>query len=185
MVEREGDPDLLTQQALLRILYPDKNCCYYNNASGDTQNVRNLSVENVRKFHKQFYRPENVCVVIVGKMLAENVDNIFDVIDAKLSEEQSFLTSCSVKTEIPIFDKSCSQEIAIPTSGSLEDSGGLVYVGWRGPSAARQPEDVLASIVLLEFLVNEPLRQVFVDTGLCKRYFNIFGMAAVKFSKLT
>ena len=168
-MEREGDPDILTQQALLRLLYPDKNCCYYNIASGDTQNVRKLSMENVRKFHKQFYKPENICVVIVGKMSAENVDKVLDVIDAKLLEEQSFLTLSSVKTEITIFDKSCCQEIAIPTSGSLEDSGGLVYVGWRGPSAARQPEDVLASIVLLEFLVNEPLRQVFVETGLCKR----------------
>jgi Zn-dependent M16 (insulinase) family peptidase len=154
-------------QALLKILYT-ASCCYGLNASGDTENVRqNLTAAEVRHFHRQFYRPDNVCLIVTGKVSTLNLLNGLAEIDRKLFENGRKENPTNVLTIQP-FEQNCSTDVSIPTFNKDVESG-LVYVGWRGSSAKFEPEKVLASIVLLEYFVNDPLQRFFVEKKFCNR----------------
>ena len=154
-------------QALLKRLYPG-HCCYGQNASGHTENVRlNLNPEKVRHFHRQFYRPENVCLIVTGKVSKPKLLNGLAEIDKKLFENYEKVSSTNPLTIQP-FEQNSSTEISIPTFDK-DDESGLVYIGWRGASAKSHPEKIFASIVLLEYLVNDPLQTFFVGKQFCKR----------------
>ena len=167
LLQRDLDADVMSQQKLLRILYPNE-CCYGFSASGTSETVRkDLSIEKVRNFHQKFYRPENVCLIIAGKFSAENLLSGLAETDKILFDD--FPRHSTVIPTMSTLTSNCSIDVSTQTFGD-----GLVYVGWRGPSAKSDPDLVLASIVLMEFLVNDPLQKVLVEKGFCCRYLLTF-----------
>ena len=160
LLQRDFDSDAMSQQKLLRLLYPN-DCCYGFDASGTSENVRKeLSIEKVQKFHQKFYRPENVCLIVAGTFSVENLLTGLAETDRILSDD--FPRSSSVVPIMSTLSSDCTVD-----ASTFDDV--LVYVGWRGPSARSDPELVLASIVLMEFLVNDPLQKFLVEKGLCDR----------------
>lgn len=157
LLERDLEGDQVAQQQLLRLLYPES--CFGKNFSGTSKNVRNdLTVEKVRKFHERFYRPENACIVIAGKFLEEKLLHGLERIDKELS--QNFPKRSPIVPTVEAFEQSLSNNISVPGPSV---GNGLVGVGIRGPSARSDPELVVASELLLEYLVNEPLKEGFAE----------------------
>ncbi|KAJ1495585.1 hypothetical protein T484DRAFT_1762020 [Baffinella frigidus] len=37
------------------------------------KDIRTLTVEKIRAYHKEYYRPDNMCVCITGKVSAEQI----------------------------------------------------------------------------------------------------------------
>lgn len=48
-----------------KTLGPSPNSSYIG---GDIANLRELKPEQIRQFHKEFYRPENMCLIVSGKL---------------------------------------------------------------------------------------------------------------------
>ena len=167
LLERENDSDFFVQQKLLQILFPENG--YGKNSGGTAENVRKgfLTIEKVRKFHETFFRPQNVCLVVAGKFLEKNLLESFQKIDKNLSELSS--KSSTNFPAMSTFDEDVVVDVTIPGNGIDHHSPNLVYVGFRGPDAKSDPDLVLASIVLMEYLVNDPLNEDFVEKGLCRR----------------
>ena len=155
LLERDLEGDQVAQQQLLRLLYPQS--CFGKNSSGTSKSLRNdLTVEKVRKFHETLYRPENACIVIAGKFSEERLLEGLKNVDRELSE--TFPKRPPAVPAVEAFEQTVSTTISVP---GLVVGDGLVCVGIRGPSARSDPELVLASEVLLEYLVNEPLNEGF------------------------
>lgn len=57
---------------LLQAAYP--NCGYKTETGGRLYNLRNsTSIEKIRAYHKQIYRPENLTLIIAGKVSPDRV----------------------------------------------------------------------------------------------------------------
>ena len=157
LLERDLEADQVVQQQLLRLLYPES--CFGKNSSGTSKNVRNdLTLEKVRKFHQTSFRPENCCVIVAGKFSEKILLQGFEIVDKELSE--NFTKRFPVHPSVEAFEQNISTVITVPGSAVRD---GLVCVGIRGPSARSDPDLVLASEVLLEYLVNEPLKEGFAE----------------------
>lgn len=49
------------------------------------QNLRELKVEKIRKYHQEFYRPDNLCIIITGKLDIQRLLEILKQYETKIS----------------------------------------------------------------------------------------------------
>ncbi len=67
MQGRETGDDDTVQRHAVRALFPDKRCGYRAQTGGILRNLRESTThKKVVDYHKAFYRPENLSIVIVG-----------------------------------------------------------------------------------------------------------------------
>lgn len=48
------------------------------------KNLRSLTNEKVKQYHKDFYRPDNLCLVISGKITPEDVFKHLEPMEKKI-----------------------------------------------------------------------------------------------------
>ena len=121
------------------------------------KNIReNLTNEKIRSYHKAFYRPENLVLIITGPVKAEDVFEALRPIEEAIVLENS-------KGKIPPFTRpwqnpvppllsSVDQMVLYPCE---EEDKGLVYLAWRGPSSIYQLYEMSALMMLMEYLVRK------------------------------
>ncbi|KAA0193136.1 hypothetical protein HAZT_HAZT010927 [Hyalella azteca] len=122
--------------ALQRAFYPEPECGYKYETGGLMFNLRNSTTnEKIRAYHREFYRPENLHLIITGQVEASK---LFEVL---IKFEESILA----KGPRPPFTRpwqrpvaplmaSVRKEVVYPSN--TEDNG-RVLVAWRGPSASK------------------------------------------------
>lgn len=70
--------------AMARQLYPGK-CGYSSETRGIMKNLRESTTNSkVRKYHKEFYRPENLKVVITGQVKPDDVFRALEKLENKI-----------------------------------------------------------------------------------------------------
>lgn len=75
-----------TLLAVLRAAYP--NCGYRSMFGGVLHNIRtSTTIDKVRSFHKKFYRPENLTLIIIGKIKLERVFDALKPIQEKIKSK--------------------------------------------------------------------------------------------------
>jgi Zn-dependent M16 (insulinase) family peptidase len=60
-----------------RLLYPE-NVGFRYETGGLMPNLRVLTADRIREFHKEMYQPKNLCLVLVGEVDEENLLQILD-----------------------------------------------------------------------------------------------------------
>ncbi|XP_029633499.1 uncharacterized protein C05D11.1 [Octopus sinensis] len=164
MQARENTGESLAYLAMLRYVYPE-GCGYRSETGGILKNLRtSTTYDKVCSYHKDFYRPENLCLIITGQL---SNDDLFHQL-------QKFEEKIVKKNNKAPFSRPWQSSIT-PLTGSLvkailypsdEDTHGLVLSAWRGPQAKQQKE-VMALKILLEYLNDTPiapLQRDFVET---------------------
>ncbi|XP_065331975.1 uncharacterized protein C05D11.1-like [Cloeon dipterum] len=154
MQGRENSCESLCHLAVLQALYPGSG--YSSETGGIMHNLR-TSTDNVkvRNFHKQFYRPENLTLAITGKVEAEQVFAALADFENKIiakGNRGAFVRPW--QTEVQPFTKSVEQLVPFPCD---EESGGLVILAWRGPSAATDIYKITACSVMVKYLADTPV----------------------------
>lgn len=66
-----------------RILYPESVGFRYE-TGGLMENLRKLSADRIRAFHKEMYQPKNLCLVLIGEVDHDNMLNILDKFEASI-----------------------------------------------------------------------------------------------------
>ncbi len=69
----ENDPDGLAYEALVQMVYP-KGHPYYGNVIGSHEDIQAVQLDDVNRFFREYYAPNNATLVLVGD---------FDVAEAK------------------------------------------------------------------------------------------------------
>lgn len=83
MQGRENTAESRAILELLRNLYPD--CGYSCETGGILQNLRtSTSNEKVRNYHAQFYRPENLTLIITGQVNIEDVSKALEPVEQRI-----------------------------------------------------------------------------------------------------
>lgn len=163
MQGRENSGESRAILALLRNLYP--NCGYSAETGGIMHNLRtSTSNEKVRNYHAQFYRPENLTLIITGQVKVEDVAVALESVESRiLSKEKKSEFVRPWFTPIEPLADTINKRIVYPSD--CEDCG-IVHVGWRGPKCTKENLKLTASSVLLRYLSEtsvSPLQREMVE----------------------
>ena len=152
---------------MLRAVYPG-HCGYKSETGGIMKNLReSTSHAKVVQYHRDYYRPDNLGLVITGQVEVEEVLNTVAEYEEKILGKQDkrdteFLRPWS--GEVPRLE--LGRDLTVPYPADEEDNG-LVYVAWRGPNAVTALYRLFATMVLMEYLTEtsvSPLQARFVES---------------------
>ncbi|XP_033227850.1 uncharacterized protein C05D11.1-like [Belonocnema kinseyi] len=154
----------LTYTELLRASYPGK-CGYKSITGGDLPNLReSTSNEKVKEYHKEFYRPENLTIVITGQVKHADVFKALQPIEGKiLSKGPRGPFKRPWQDPVPPLTESVDLNVYYPCD---DEDNGIVIAAWRGPSAVREFYELKGCTLLLKYLTDtsvSPLQQEFVE----------------------
>ncbi|XP_012281093.1 uncharacterized protein C05D11.1-like [Orussus abietinus] len=164
MQGKENTAECLIHVEMLRALYPG-HCGYKSATGGLLKNLRESTTnEKVKQFHKEFYRPENLTIVIVGQVKHTDVFKALHPLEEKiLSKGPRGPFKKPWQSPVPPFTESV--DLVVPYPCDDEDNG-FVNVGWRGPSAVTEVYDLIGCSILLKYLTDtsvSPLEKEFVE----------------------
>ncbi|KAL9658391.1 hypothetical protein ABK040_015711 [Willaertia magna] len=133
MLGRENQVDELLHNAFMEVMYEGAEGYQYN-TGGKVENLRSLTLDKVKKFHSEYYVPNNLNVIIVGHLkIEELIDELTDAIETKIlkkQEQQAFKTVENIwRQPVPPLKSSVKKEIVYPSDE--EESGHYVVIGWR------------------------------------------------------
>ncbi|EPZ31092.1 Peptidase M16 domain-containing protein [Rozella allomycis CSF55] len=133
MQGRQNSNGDLIHHKMLNLLYPE-GCGYRSETGGKMENLRVLHVNTVREYHKKFYRPENLNVIITGKVeeekLFEKLQPLIEQLDAKYRDcipeyQRPWIES----GDIPDLKENIVETLNFPDE---DESVGTVVIGWHG-----------------------------------------------------
>lgn len=164
MQGRENTDGDRTLRALLRAMYPPSSG-YRSETGGIMKNLRESTTnEKIRAYHRAFYRPENLHIIVTGMVGAEQVFRALEPIEQKIiakGKRPPFTRPW--QSPVPPLQASVDELVLYPSDS--EDTG-VVLVAWRGPSSVTEITDLFSMSVLMEYLTHSsisPLPKIFVE----------------------
>lgn len=165
MQATENSGDTRCHQEMLRALYPGK-CGYKSNTGGAMHNLRtSTNNEKCRAYHRQYYHAKNLCIVVTGPVTGEEIFQSIKPIEDKIVQKGAHRMDFERpwQSQVPPFPETVIKTIEYPSD---TDDDGLVYIGFRGPSAVEEFKSMVAITMLLEYLNStavSPIQRDFVE----------------------
>ncbi|CAI5760450.1 unnamed protein product [Candida verbasci] len=126
----ENQSWFISFQKMQELLY-SKTSGYSSETGGLMSELRNLSNEQIKQFHKSMYRPDNLCVIITGSIDQDELLNIMTEFDNELPEitlsKRPFVDSVH---DGPL-QETVVQEVEFPEQ---DESMGELLISWIGPN---------------------------------------------------
>eukprot|EP00057_Strongylocentrotus_purpuratus_P020607 XP_011675081.1 PREDICTED: uncharacterized protein C05D11.1 [Strongylocentrotus purpuratus] len=163
MQGRENAGESRCHLAMLRKMYPG-HCGYKSETGGIMSNLRTTtSNEKVRNYHRDFYRPENLCLIITGKVAPEEVFKALEPFEQKIKSKGALPPHVRPwQSAVPPLPEKVVETVLYPSD---DESNGMIYLAWRGPRA-QDMYRMSAVMILLEYLTDTsvaPLQRDFVE----------------------
>ena len=73
--EHESEPSYRAISEFLKVIYPEGDPRGHH-ASGTVESLKNLKIEDLKKFHNDYYRPENMVIVLLGDVNTKQAKEI-------------------------------------------------------------------------------------------------------------
>ncbi|XP_015601715.1 uncharacterized protein C05D11.1 [Cephus cinctus] len=164
MQGNETTGEVMVYRALWRAMYPG-HCGYKSYTGGALKNLReSTNNEKVRNYHKEFYRTENLTVIIAGQVKHADVFKALHPIEAKvMSKGSKGPFTRPWQNPVPPLTESVDLDIHYPCD---DEDNGIVNVGWRGPSSVTELYDLIGCSMILKYLTDSsvsPLQKEFVE----------------------
>ncbi|XP_014204980.1 uncharacterized protein C05D11.1 [Copidosoma floridanum] len=160
----ENNGECMVDLEMKRAIYPGQ-CGYKSYTGGSIKNLReSTNNDKCRKYHKDFYRPENLCVIITGQVKHADVFKALQSVEDKIivkGDRGPFIRPW--QSEVPPFDKSVEKDVYY---GVHEEDNGIVNIAWRGPSAVTNRFDMIGCTLLMKYMTDtsaSPLQKEFVE----------------------
>lgn len=105
MQARENNEDSLMERAMLLNMYPGSG--YASETGGIMKDIRELNVETIQKYHRDYYRADNLVLIIAGKVDKQKLFNTLQPVEKRIAEknkhaaEQASKNNISIKHERP------------------------------------------------------------------------------------
>ncbi|XP_048587317.1 uncharacterized protein C05D11.1 isoform X1 [Nematostella vectensis] len=170
MQARENSGNSRTHLALLRNLYPG-HCGFKSETGGIMENLRtSCSHKKVCDYHHQFYRPDNLCVVITGQVDPEKVFEALTPFEDRILVKsidlvlQGQLPPHVRPWQDPVPPLPVTTDVTIPFP-TEDESSGMVLLGCRGPPSSDR-RHMAAMQIMLDYLTDSsisPLQKNLVE----------------------
>lgn len=162
MQGRQNSPHDLLYLNLQRILY--KGSGYQSETGGLVECLRDLTAEEVREYHRQYYRPNNLCLMMFGQVPTGKLEQSLNDLDQSLAskvKEVSFPRPWVDSKPPEPFRESVVRDIKFPDEmESQEDEVGMVLIGWRDQlydDAKKRQESLVAMDCISDYLTDSPV----------------------------
>lgn len=163
MQGRESSAGSVIYLENMRKLFPD--CSYSSETGGILKDLRELNVETIRNYHKDYYRPDNINIIISGNVDHEELFKSIDEFDKKLSKnlnnyKKNFTRPFS--KEINKLKESIVSNVKY--SADTEETGN-VMISFRGPMINEYLE-INALDFIIRYLTNNilaPIRKEMIE----------------------
>ncbi len=158
-------PDSLLQRYSQQTLFPDNS--YQYDSGGDPAAIPDLTYEQFKSFHDNYYHPSNSLIFMYGD---DDPQERLSLLDEYLSEFEAIDVESAVSLQTPFSEpRRFSYPYTVETN---QDNGqapkSMVQVNWMLPEF-EDPDLVMALSVLSYALVStpaSPLRKALIDSGL-------------------
>ena len=125
-----------------RLMYPEGVGFRYE-TGGLMENLRVLTADRIRKFHREMYQPKNLCLVIMGEVDHEDLLSIVDDFESTITDiipkpNAPFKRPWVETSQAPSLEKTIVETLEFPEE---DESIGEVMVRFLGPDC----NDVLSS----------------------------------------
>ncbi|KAF8850832.1 zinc metalloprotease-like protein [Acephala macrosclerotiorum] len=135
-----------------RLLYP-KDVGFRYETGGLMENLRVLTAERIRAFHKEMYQPKNLCLVLVGEIDEDHLLQILDDFEETILDDipppnASFKRPWVESPQPPAIKETIVQTVYFPEE---DESMGDISIGMFGPDC-NDPVLTAALNVLLTYL---------------------------------
>lgn len=164
MQGRENSAESRVHLSMARAMYPGK-CGYSSETGGIMKNLReSCNNTKVRNYHKEFYRPENLKLVITGQVKPEDVFKALEVVEDKILSKGP-RGDFTRPWQTPVAPLRSSEELTIKYPAD-DETNGICLVAWRGPCAVNDIYGLNACTIVFKYLTDvsvSPLQQAFVE----------------------
>ncbi|ODH34010.1 hypothetical protein ACO22_03233 [Paracoccidioides brasiliensis] len=128
-----------------RLLYPEKIGFRYE-TGGMMEQLRVLTADRIRAFHREMYQPRNLCLIIAGEVDHDNMLQILNrfestVLDIIPHPDSTFKRPWMESPQIPMLEKSVIERVEFPET---DESFGEVEIRFLGPDCT----DIILSSAL-------------------------------------
>ncbi|XP_003399672.2 uncharacterized protein C05D11.1 [Bombus terrestris] len=164
MQGKENMGEYLVYVEMSRAIFPGR-CGYKSIVGGALKNLRESTTnEKVRQYHQEFYRPENLTIVITGQVKHADVFKALQIIEKKIISKgnRSFFKK-PWQDPVPPLTKSIDLDVYYPCD---DEDNGIVDVAWRGSSPITDMYKLIGCTLLLKYLTDtsvSPLQKEFVE----------------------
>lgn len=147
----------LIDLAARRLTYPEGVGFRYE-TGGMMEQLRVLTAERIRQFHREMYQPKNLCLVITGEVDQTNMLNILDkfedtILDVIPSPDAPFKRPWVDSKQTPPLEKSVVQKIEFPEE---DESFGEIEIRFQGPDCNDPVQCMFLSLWMSTDLVLMP-----------------------------
>lgn len=164
MQGRENSGESRGNLELLRNIYAGHG--YSMETGGIMKNIRDsLSIEKIREYHSNYYRAENLAVIVTGQVEIDEVAKAIAPIEKKIIERKGKYPEFRKPWQTPVSPLKETKDVKI-LFPSDEEECGIVYIGYLGPKATTDFETLTACYVLLKYLCDtsvSPIQQSFIE----------------------
>ncbi|OQY19810.1 MAG: peptidase M16 [Desulfobacteraceae bacterium 4572_35.1] len=159
-----ADPASLLSRRTTRHLYP--TTCYHHNSGGEPQDIPNLSWQQLRDFHAEFYHPSNACFFSYGNLpLTDHLQVIEQQVLAKFDAR-------TVNSTVPAEQRlntplKTSEPFPLSANEDVKNKS-MVHISWL-TSDIDDSFSNLALTLLAQLLLGNPaapLYKALLDSGL-------------------
>ncbi|MEH2319749.1 M16 family metallopeptidase [Nostoc sp.] len=159
----ENSPEYRLNRAVMQAVFP--NHAYGLPVGGTKADVEKFEVEQVQKYYRNFYTPDNAVLVIVGDFQTANTLEIIKEVFGKLPKNSAEKRVLSAESKAPL----PTPHSPLPTPIVLREpgAGGLLQVVYPLPDA-NQPD--VPALDVMDYIFtegrNSRLNQALVESGL-------------------
>lgn len=150
----ESQSWFISYLTLQKALY-DKSSGYSSETGGLMAELRHLTNDQIRQFHKNMYHANNLCVVITGSVDEEELLAVMAKFDSELAplpsipQKRPFVDSAPVEP----LKKSIKKRVEFPDK---DESMGEIVIGWIGPESGATLENMAVDMVG-SYLTDSPI----------------------------
>lgn len=157
MQARENTSADLMELHRRRLMYPEGNG-FRSETGGTTPELRRLTADRIRAYHKEMYQPKNMRVIITGVIDHDELLQILDdfettIVDDVPTLDAPFRRPWVDSKPTPKLGENKVDTIKFPEE---DESMGEITVGYIGPSCDDSVANAALS-VLMSYLANSPI----------------------------
>ena len=121
-----------------RLLYPEDVGFRYE-TGGMMEQLRVLTADRIRRFHKEMYQPKNLCLIIIGEVDHQNMLQILDDFEQKILDDvppvdATFKRPWIESRQARALEKTLIETVEFPEE---DESMGEISTSIRSPSSSR------------------------------------------------
>jgi Zn-dependent M16 (insulinase) family peptidase len=152
MEARENTAESRGMLLCMRHLYGDpERCGYAAETGGLLRELRCLTNERIRAYHRDFYRPDNLALIVCGLMDRDLLFETLSRFEKRISDKFLGDGRRPWSEAVPpapsqgvLVDRVVFPAEKVETNGADSDETGMVLIGWRGPSI----DDVMTRVAI-------------------------------------